>query len=100
MKDPLAFKIYFLLQTGILKKTKKKILSQPHTSNAKLRVTAIIFTWASDSVSLGHQDCGVEHCSFLFQVIGTRGQLHQYHGICQLLHSTRFERLKLGLKTG
>ena len=39
MKDPLAFKIYFLLQTGILKKTQKKFfLIQPHTSNAKLRV--------------------------------------------------------------
>ena len=45
MKDSLAFKIYFLLQTGFLKKTQKNFfLSQPHTSNAKLRVSLQFIT--------------------------------------------------------
>ena len=65
MKDPLAFKIYFLLKTGILKKTQKNILkkdilylSQPHTSNAKLRVSALTFDFR---LALGYDCEGCEN---------------------------------------
>ena len=38
MKDPLAFKIYFLLQTGILKKSQKKFFFDESTAHFECQV--------------------------------------------------------------